>query len=96
MAGVAHLKRHQIGVGAHFVVGFEGDDARTVSRCASLAQGLGAAYLSINVYAHRQGCERQEGLKGWARAQIARQAQAAMWRYNGPKVIKGALGRLIA
>ena len=95
-AGVEHLHRHGIGVGAHFVVGFEGDDASTVARCVALAQRLDAAYLSINIYAHRQGCDVQRGVEGEARARLAKKARNAMWRYNGPRLLQSAVGRLIA
>ena len=96
MDGVSHLHRHGVGFGAHFVVGFAGDDVSTVARCTQLASDLDAAYLSVNLYAHRLGCEEQAPVDELQRSRIARRARAAMWRYNGPRFVRKVVGRLIA
>ena len=94
--GVSHLRRHQVAFGAHFVLGFEGDEVDAVLDCANLAEQLGAAYLSINIYAHRLGCEHQTPVDDARRAKIERRAWQVMWRYNGPRLVKTAVGHLLA
>ena len=96
LEGVGHLRRHGVAFGAHFVVGFEGDEVESLIECATLADQLDAAYLSINIYAHRLGCEPQAPVDDLRRDQLERRARQVMWRYNGPRLLKTAVGQFIA
>ncbi len=91
----ALLRDHGVAAGGHFVVGLAGEPDDAVARCVRTAEELGCAYVSINVYEHRHGCEVQEPVSSLRRRVLARQAQIAMLQYNGRRLVRQKLASLL-
>jgi anaerobic magnesium-protoporphyrin IX monomethyl ester cyclase len=89
------LKQHGVLAGAHFVIGFANDTLEAAQACVRMAEQLGAAYVSINLYGERLGTDALPRLSGLKRSGLFAATQAAMLAYNAKTNWRGLLAEAV-
>jgi radical SAM superfamily enzyme YgiQ (UPF0313 family) len=81
------LQDEGIRVGAHFVLGFEGEKISSITKCLKMARDINALYCSINIYQPRLGIEPIYKKSSTPEIMMSLGAKICMLRYNIKKYL---------